>query len=270
MSESEAAWPRPLVYPWPPAGPRAAVVRRLGLDRLWGGDPARAWRLARLGAAPVLAWLAPRSAVYGAERIPERGGVLVAANHYTALDPFLVGVAAPRAVHFFAKGQLFRRSLLTEAILWVGAIPVGQGADNRAALRHATGLLRAGRAVGIFVEGARQRSPELGDVLPGAALLALRAGVPVVPCGIDSFGWSRRRRRACVAVFGEPLRLDGLPVGRQGVELGTRRIADAVEEARARAVAASEEGRPPALADGARRRGWRDAWLDALLRGTRA
>jgi len=269
VSASEGAGPPPLVYPWPPAGPRAAAVRRLGLDRLWGRDPARAWRLARLGAAPVLAWLAPRSAVYGAERIPERGGVLVAANHYTALDPFLVGVTAPRTLHFFAKGQLFRRFLLTEAILWVGAIPVGQGADTRATLRHATGLLRAGRAVGIFVEGARQRSSEMGEAMPGAALLALRAGVPVVPCGLDTFGWSRRRRRACAAVFGEPLRLDGLPVGRPGVELGTRRIAEAVEAARLLAVAASEAGRPPLLPDGARRRGWREAWLDALLGGSR-
>jgi 1-acyl-sn-glycerol-3-phosphate acyltransferase len=259
-----------LVYPWPPAGPRAALVRRLQLDRLWGYDPARAWRLARLGAAPVLAWLAPRSAVYGAERIPGSGGVLVAANHYTALDPFLVGVAAPRALHFFAKGQLFRRSLLTEAILWVGAVPVGKGADNRAALRHASDLLRAGRVVGIFVEGARQRSAELGDVLPGAALLALRAGVPVVPCGIDTFGWSRRRRRACVAVFGPPIHLDGLPVGREGVELGTRRIADGVEQARTQAVAANESGRPRVLADGTTRRGWRDAWLHALLHRARA
>jgi 1-acyl-sn-glycerol-3-phosphate acyltransferase len=118
--------------------------------------------------------------------------------------------------------------------------------------------------VGIFVEGARQRSDEVGEAMPGAALLALRAGVPVVPCGLDTFGWSRREGRPCVVVFGDPLRLDGLPVGREGVELGTRHIAAALEEARRKAVEANAAGRPSALPDGARRARWRDVWLQAL------
>jgi 1-acyl-sn-glycerol-3-phosphate acyltransferase len=245
-------------------------MRRLRLDRLWRRDPARAWRLARLGAAPVLARLAPGSAVYGVERISAQGGVVLAANHFTALDPFLLRVPARRGVHFFGKGQLFRRSLLTEAILWLGAIPVGHRADNRAALRHASDLLRAGRVVGIFVEGARQRSGEMGEAMPGAALLAQRAGVPVVPCGLDTFGWSRRNRRPCVLVFGEPLVLDGLPAGREGIELATERIAAAVEKTRLTAVSAAESGRPARLADGSRRSGWRDVWLDALRHRARA
>jgi 1-acyl-sn-glycerol-3-phosphate acyltransferase len=218
----------------------------------------------------VLARLAPGSGVYGVERIPAHGGVVLAANHFTALDPFLVGVPARRGVHFFGKGQLFRRSLLTEAILWLGGIPVGRHADNRAALRHATDLLRAGRVVGIFVEGARQRSGEMGEAMPGAALLAQRAGVPVVPCGLDTFGWSRRSRRPCVVVFGEPLELGGLPAGREGIELATERIAAAVEAARLTAVSAAESGRPATLADGLRRSGWLDVWLDALRHRARA
>jgi 1-acyl-sn-glycerol-3-phosphate acyltransferase len=196
--------------------------------------------------------------------------VVRAANHFTALDPFLVGIPARRTMHFFAKGQLFRRSLLTETILWLGAIPVGKHADNRAALRHATELLRAGRLVGIFVEGARQREGEVGEAMPGAALLAVRAGVPVVPCGLDTFGWSKKRRRPCVAVFGEPLRLERLPTGREGVELGTRRITDAVQVLQRLAVEANAAGRPPVLEDGSLRYRWRDAWLDALKNRARA
>ena len=237
---------------------------------MWRRDPARAWRLVRIFGSPVLAWLGRGSVAYGAERIPQRGGVLVAANHFTALDPVLVGGLAPRSMYFFAKGQLFQRSLLTEAILWLGAIPVGHRADSRTALRYATELLGAGRVVGIFVEGARQRSDEMGDAMPGAALLALRAGVPVVPCGVDTYGWSRRRRRPCVAVFGAPLSLGDLPRGRDGVELATVRIAAAIDNARRAAVAANEAGRPARLADGARRRAWRHAWLDALRYRARA
>lgn len=217
----------------------------------------------RVFGTPVFAWLGRGSVAYGVERIPRSGGVLVAANHFTALDPVLVAGLEPRAMHFFGKGQLFQRSLLTESILWLGGIPVGRHADNRAALRHATDLLRGGRVVGIFVEGARQRSDEMGDAMPGAALLATRAGVPVVPCGVDTYGWSKARRRPCVAVFGEPVRLDGLPAGREGVDLGTKRIAEALERVHREAVAANEAGRPPRLADGARRRGWRASWVDA-------
>jgi 1-acyl-sn-glycerol-3-phosphate acyltransferase len=257
-----------LVFLVPPSGPRGALLRRLGVDRFWGRDPAGAWRLARVGIIPVLARLAPNSAVYGVERIPREGGVLIAANHFTALDPVLVGVAVPRGVHFFAKGQLFERSLLTEAVRWAGSIPVGSRADSRAALRHASALLGAGRVVGIFVEGARQRSDEPGEAMPGAALLALRAGVPVVPCGLDTFGWSRRRRRPCTVVFGEPLRLEGRP-GREGIAEATEMISRAVESAWRTAVEAAEAGRPAALPDGTRRRGWRGTWTYSLTHRAR-
>jgi 1-acyl-sn-glycerol-3-phosphate acyltransferase len=259
-----------LVFPVPASGRKAALVRRIGVDRLWGRDPARAWRLARLGGTPVLALLARGTAVYGTERIPRSGGVLIAANHVTALDPFVLGAPGPRGLHFFAKGQLFKRSLLTEAILWVGAIPVGRDADNRAALRFASDLLRAGRVVGIFIEGARQRGDGVGEAMPGAALLAVREGVPVVPCGLDTFGWSRRSRRPCSIVFGDALRFDDSYVGREGVSEATASIAAAVDEAWRAAVAANEAGRPATLADGTRRRGWRQVWLQAALhRATR-
>jgi 1-acyl-sn-glycerol-3-phosphate acyltransferase len=254
----------PLTFPAPPSGERAALVRRLGVDRLWGRDPARVWWLVRIFGTPVLAWLARGSVAYGVERIPKEGGVVIAANHFTALDPVLVGGLERRGMHLLAKGQLFRRSLLTEAILWLGAIPVGRQADNRAALRHATGLLRAGRVVGIFVEGARQRSDGMGEAMPGATLLASRADVPVVPCGVDTYGWAKAHRRPCVAVFGEPFRLDGLPPGREGIDLGTRRIAEEIDRVYRDAVAANEAGRPARLADGTRRRRWRDNWVDAV------
>jgi 1-acyl-sn-glycerol-3-phosphate acyltransferase len=196
--------------------------------------------------------------------------VLIAANHFTALDPFVVGVPSRRGMHFFAKAQLFHRSLMTEAILWLGAIPVGHKADNRAALRQAQELLEAGRVVGIFIEGTRQDGNGVGKAMPGAALLALRAGVPVVPCGLDTHGWSRRRRRRCSVVFGEPLRLDDLPPGREGVAQATETIAAAVESAWHAAVDATQAGSPQTLPDGARRTGWRSAWLHALLHRARS
>ncbi len=258
----------PLIYPVAPSG-RGVVVRRLGIDRLWGRDPARACRLARVLAAPVLTRLARGCVFYGVERIPREGGVLLAANHFTALDPVLVGMPPQRGVHFFAKGQLFRRSLLTELILWLGAIPVGVGFDNRSALRHAVALLRAGRVVGIFIEGKRQQGEELGDVMPGAALLALRAGATVVPCGLDSHGWSKARPRPCTVVFGEPITFEP-GSGRERTAQASARIAEEVEKAWRAAVAANQAGRPERLADGTRRRAWLDVWRFAATHRARA
>jgi 1-acyl-sn-glycerol-3-phosphate acyltransferase len=257
----------PLVPPVTATG-RGVLLRRLGVDRLWGRDPARAARFARVAGIPVLGRLAPGCVFYGAERIPREGGVLLAANHFTALDPVLLGVPVPRGVHFFAKGQLFRRSLLTELILWLGAIPVGVGFDNRSALRHALGLLRAGRAVGIFIEGARQQGDGLGDAMPGGALLALRAGVPVVPVGLDTFGWSKKHPRPCTAVFGEPVVFDA-GSGRERTAQVTERIAEEVEKAWRAAVAATEAGHPDVLPDGARRRTWRQLWRYAATHRAR-
>ena len=257
----------PLVYPVPPTG-RGVLARRLAPDRLWGRDPARATRFVRVFSVPVLARLAPGCVFYGVERIPRKGGVLLAANHFTALDPVLVGVPVRRGVHFFAKGQLFRRSLLTELILWLGAIPVGVGFDNRSALRHAASLLEAGRVVGIFIEGARQKGEGIGDAMPGAALLALRAGVPVVPCGLDTRGWSKKQPRPCTVVFGEPIVFEP-GSGRERIAAATERIAQEVEQTWRAAVAANEAGRPEQLADGTRRRTWLDAWRFALTHRAR-
>jgi 1-acyl-sn-glycerol-3-phosphate acyltransferase len=258
-----------LVFPVEPSGWRAAFARRIGVDRLWGRTPAGAWRLARVATVPVHARLAPASAFYGTERIPRDGGVLIAANHFTALDPMLIGLVSPRGVHFFAKGQLFRRSMLTEAIRWAGCIPVGVGFDNRTALRHAAALLEGGRVVGIFIEGARQRAGGIGDSMPGAALLALRAGVPVVPCGLDTFGWSKRSRRPCTVVFGEPLYLEP-GSGRERTAHATARIGEEVEMAWKAAVEAARSGRSRELPDGTRRRGWLDVWKHAVLHRARS
>jgi 1-acyl-sn-glycerol-3-phosphate acyltransferase len=258
----------PLIYPVAASG-RGKVLRRVGIDRLWGRDPARACRLARVLAAPVLARLARGCVFYGVERIPSEGAVLLAANHFTALDPLLVGIPPQRGVHFFAKGQLFRRSLLTELILWMGAIPVGVGFDNRSALRQAVALLRAGRVVGIFIEGKRQQGEELGDAMPGAALLALRAGAIVVPVGLDTHGWSKARPRPCAVVFGEPVTFEP-GSGRERTAEATGRIAEEVEKAWRAAVAANEAGRPERLPDGTRRRTWLDVWRYAATHRARA
>jgi 1-acyl-sn-glycerol-3-phosphate acyltransferase len=149
------------------------------------------------------------------------------------------------------------------------AIPVGVGFDNRSALRHAAALLSAGRMVGIFIEGKRQQGEELGDAMPGAALLALRAEATVVPCGLDTHGWSKARPRPCAVVFGDPIRFEP-GSGRERTAHATARIAEEVEKAWRAAVAVNRAGRPEQLPDGTRRRTWFDVWRYAATHRARA
>ncbi|HOS43560.1 MAG TPA: lysophospholipid acyltransferase family protein [Armatimonadota bacterium] len=132
----------------------------------------------------VLAKLFGRLRVHGRGHVPTTGGVLLAANHTSYADPPLVGVGAPRRVHYMAKAELFAVPVLGALIARVGAFPVRRGTADRQALRIANDLLTAGEAVVIFFEGGR--SPD-GRLLPpelGPAMIALKAGVPIVPTAI--------------------------------------------------------------------------------------
>lgn len=125
-----------------------------------------------------------RQEVDGAEKVPPSGGFVLAANHASYLDPPALGVACPRPVHFMAKSELFKVPVLGAVLPEVGAFPVHRGAADRKAIRHALEILAGGGVVGVFPEGTRSRTGELLAPQGGAALLALKAGVPVVPAAI--------------------------------------------------------------------------------------
>jgi 1-acyl-sn-glycerol-3-phosphate acyltransferase len=120
----------------------------------------------------------------GQERVPPRGGLVVVANHGSHLDPPLLGHAIGRPVAFMAKSELFRVPLLSPLIRALGAYPVVRGGSDREAIRIASDRLAQGWAVGVFLDGTRQSDGRVHDPQPGAALLAARAGVPLLPVAI--------------------------------------------------------------------------------------
>ena len=138
------------------------------------------FRLVRAMFLAVL-WLVLRFRVEGTEHVPRRGAVLVVCNHLHNLDPVLLAAAFPRPLHFMAKIELFSVPVVRFLISRVGAFPVDRGKADRWAIRRAEAALAQGIAVGIFPEGTRSASRALKEALPGAALLALRSGVPVIP-----------------------------------------------------------------------------------------
>jgi len=122
--------------------------------------------------------------IEGLENLPERGPVIVVANHVSYWDPIAVGSALPRHVFFMAKKELFSYPVLGHILRWLGAFPVNRGRPDRAALKRAFTLLKDGEVLGIFPEGTRSKTGEMLTPYNGAAYLALQAGVPVCPVGL--------------------------------------------------------------------------------------
>jgi len=147
-----------------------------------------------------------------------QGGMLLASNHQSFLDPVLVGMSMPRPLNFLARQSLFRVPGFSALIRALGAHPLRRGRMDAAAIRTMLRLLRGGRWVLVFPEGTRTRDGSLGSFRPGSAELASRAGVPVLPVCIEGAhrAWPRHSalpRPARVAVaYGKPIQ----PRGRDG------------------------------------------------------
>lgn len=147
--------------------------------------------------------------VHGEERVPEKGPVIVAANHRRFFDPVFVSMAVPRRVRWMAKKELFAFPF-GRLFAFIGAFPVDRQGGGRAALRTGLGFLAEGRALGIFPEGTRRKEGVSQEAKSGAALLAARSGAPVLPVFADKIpGPAARLRGAKFHVHvGEPLTID--------------------------------------------------------------
>jgi len=118
------------------------------------------------------------------EHIPKQGPVLLAANHRSFVDPFMIGLCLRRPIHFVAKAELFDKRWKARILLALGAFPICRGESDEAAMETARLILERGGAVGIFPEGTRVRPGPLGEPKRGVGRLALETGAPVVPVAI--------------------------------------------------------------------------------------
>ena len=155
--------------------------------------------------------------VDGEELVPEDGPFLLVANHLHNVDPVLAAISCPRPVHFMAKKELFSMPVIGWAIRLVGAFPVDRGRADRSAIRRARATLQQGIALGMFPEGTRSKSGGLKDGLPGAGLIAVESGVPIVPMAIvgsdrlpGNGRWNQRGsfRRGIQVLMGAPFHLE--------------------------------------------------------------
>ncbi len=148
----------------------------------------------------------------GAEHIPRSGPLLLAANHRSFLDPFVIGSLTRRPVYYLAKRELFAKRWQAWLLNALGAFPIDRGAGDADAMATARAILERGDCVVIFPEGTRVRSGPLGPPRRGIGRLALETGARVVPVALTGTedvrrGWRIRPRRVrirCGAPLGFP------------------------------------------------------------------
>ena len=132
----------------------------------------------------LLSRLALRCRVTGRENIPRNSACIVVANHVNLLDSPLIGISLGRKVYFMAKDELFHSPVIGWLAEQFGAFPVAKGRINRRAGRRALELLANGQVLFIYPEGKRSADGKLGQAYSGAALLATKSNVPIVPIGV--------------------------------------------------------------------------------------
>jgi 1-acyl-sn-glycerol-3-phosphate acyltransferase len=175
--------------------------------------------------------------VTGLEHVPRRGAFVLVANHLSLLDPLIVGATAGdmagRLVHFMAKEELRSWPVIGWLANEAGVYFVRRGEGDRAAQRISLELLSMGEPLGMFPEGTRSRDGQLRAGRDGAAFLAIRAGVLLLPVGIIGSGnlfpkgtWFPHRSPVTVRI-GPAFSLPAQPQGRIDRQLlaqGTDRI----------------------------------------------
>ena len=145
----------------------------------------------------------------GRDHIPD-GPVILAANHRSFLDPFIVAPCAFRPVYFVAKKELFDKPWQGWLLNRLGAFPIKRGQSDEDSMQTALALLARGEAVVIFPEGTRHREGPLHEPRRGVGRLALESGAPVVPVAITGTenvrrGWRIKPAKVSIRC-GRPLR----------------------------------------------------------------
>ena len=125
-----------------------------------------------------------RVKIYGAEKVPQSGGLIAVSNHASYLDPPLLSNCVRRPVAFMAKEELFKTPVLKQVIQLYGAYPVKRSASDRSALRSATKAIKSGWIAAVFLQGTRSTDGRITDPKLGAAWIAAKARVPLLPISL--------------------------------------------------------------------------------------
>ena len=152
-----------------------------------------------------------RVRVAGKENVPRSGAYIVAPSHRSILDVPFSAFVTTRTIRYLAKEELFSTSFGSKFFTALGAVRVERGTADRAALRALEAELARGEPVAVFPEGTRESGPRIAPLFDGAAYLAVKLGVPIVPVGVGGSegilpkGKLFPRPRRVAVVVGKPI-----------------------------------------------------------------
>ncbi|MDD6888386.1 MAG: lysophospholipid acyltransferase family protein [Candidatus Aphodomorpha sp.] len=181
--------------------------------------------------SPILLLLL-RPRVRGKRHLWHRGSAILVSNHWALTDPILIALVSPRIIHYMAKKELFEnpiaRFLLMKGLY---AFPVNRKQADMTSLKQAMQVLEKGKVFGIFPEGRRSVTGELDELERGAAFLALRCKVPIIPVYSDPRTYRKLRINMIV---GEPMDAAAIAAAHKGksVDVVTQAIADKLQQLR--------------------------------------
>src|ERR1051325_3173402 len=150
------------------------------------------------------------------ERVPREGPVILASNHASYLDPFLVGAGLPRAINYLARENLFRFPVVGWVLRKWNTVPVDREGGGAKGLKAILARLLAGGAIILFPEGTRTRDGRLQPARAGVGLTVIKSSAPVVPVRVfgtfEAYGRHLKlpRPRRVVVKYGEPMTFDQL------------------------------------------------------------
>jgi 1-acyl-sn-glycerol-3-phosphate acyltransferase len=182
--------------------------------------------------------------VYGRDRIPANGPLVLCFNHFSWLDPWALGSVVPRTVYYVAKQEVHDHPVIGPFIRFFGTTPVRRGESDREAIRIMREVVRRGDALGMFPEGTRQER-EPGPLRSGAAMIAVQEQVPVV-CGAihGTQDWKLGNWHPVSIAFGDPLDLSRHPRNSRGYRAASAEIQQELRRLWEFLVTTHEQGRP--------------------------
>lgn len=202
------------------------------------------WWTVGKGVFGTLAWTTARLKAYGTERVPREGGAVLAMNHFHYMDPAAFGAACPRRIVYVAKQEVHSVPFLGQLLRSHGTLAIRRGETDRDALRRMREAVRENHLLGMFIEGTRQRSGHPGEPKPGAAMVAIHEGVPIVPAAVHgSLDWNWNFKPVSVA-FGEAMRFHDAPRTSRGYRDATDEVMAEVHRLWAFLVDMHALGRP--------------------------
>jgi len=180
-----------------------------------------------------------RVEVRGQENVPRWGPYVIAPVHRSNIDTLLSGCLTHRRIRFMGKDTLWKYKWSGSLFSSLGAFPVHRGTPDREALRVCEEAVRGGEPVVLFPEGTRQSGPKVQPLFEGAAFVAARAGVPILPVGIGGSEWAMPKGKKrilpvkVVMVVGAPIpapeRAPGSRVSRRSVAELTDELAERLQ-----------------------------------------